>query len=57
MHQIFQLTGINMKKINVLVVLLLAAILSGYALNQFLKKAGLSDIFDFDLSDEDEELF
>ena len=47
-----------MKKINVLVVLLLAAILSGYALNQFLKKAGLSDIFEFDLSEEeDEELF
>ena len=41
-----------MKKINVLVVLLLAAILSGYALNQFLKKAGLEDIFEFDL-DED----
>lgn len=43
------------KKINVLVVLLLAAILSGYMLNQFLKKAGLQDIFDFDLSEEDEE--
>ena len=41
-----------MKKINVLVVLLLAAILSGYMLNQFLKKAGLEDIFEFDL-DED----
>ena len=40
------------------VVLLLAAILSGYMLNQFLKKAGLDDIFDFDLDEEiDEELF
>lgn len=47
-----------MKKINVVFVLLLAAILSGYMLNQFLKKAGLEDIFEFDLSEEDdEELF
>jgi hypothetical protein len=46
-----------MKNIRVLVVLLLAAILSGYMLNQFLKKAGLESIFDFDLSEEDEELF
>jgi hypothetical protein len=45
-----------MKSIRVLVVLLLAAILSGYMLNQFLKKAGLEDIFDFDLNEEDEEL-
>jgi hypothetical protein len=46
------------KKINMVVVLLLAAILSGYMLNQFLKKAGLDDIFDFDLDEEiDEELF
>jgi hypothetical protein len=46
------------KKINMIVVLLLAAILSGYMLNQFLKKAGLDDIFDFDLDEEiDEELF
>jgi hypothetical protein len=44
-----------MKNIRVLVVLLLAAILSGYMLNQFLKKAGLEDIFDFDLNEEDEE--
>ena len=47
-----------MKNIRVFVVLLLAAILSGYMLNQFLKKAGLDDIFDFDLDEEiDEELF
>ena len=47
-----------MKNIRVLVVLLLAAILSGYMLNQFLKKAGLEDIFDFDLDEEiDKELF
>jgi hypothetical protein len=47
-----------MKKINVFVVLLLAAILSGYMLNQFLKKAGLEDIFEFDLDEEiDNELF
>jgi hypothetical protein len=46
------------KKINMIVVLLLAAILSGYMLNQFLKKAGLDNIFDFDLDEEiDEELF
>jgi len=45
-------------KLSALVVLLLAAILSGYMLNQFLKKAGLEDIFDFDLDEEiDEELF
>jgi hypothetical protein len=43
------------KKLSALVVLLLAAILSGYMLNQFLKKAGLEDIFDFDLDEEDEE--
>jgi hypothetical protein len=47
-----------MKNIRVLIVLLLAAILSGYMLNQFLKKAGLESIFDFDLDEEiDEELF
>jgi hypothetical protein len=47
-----------MKKIKVFAVLLLAAILSGYMLNQFLKKAGIEDIFEFDLSEEhDEELF
>jgi hypothetical protein len=45
-----------MKNIRVLVVLLLAAILSGYMLNQFLKKAGLESIFDFDLNEEDEEI-
>ena len=45
-------------KLSALVVLLLAAILSGYMLNQFLKKAGLESIFDFDLDEEiDEELF
>jgi hypothetical protein len=45
------------KKINVLVLLLLAAILSGYMLNQFLKKAGLEDIFNIDPDEEDEDLF
>lgn len=45
-------------RINTFVVLLLAAILSGYTLSKFLKKAGLEDIFQFDLSEEhEEELF
>lgn len=43
------------KKLSALVVLLLAAILSGYMLNQFLKKAGLEDIFNIDPDEEDEE--
>lgn len=43
------------KKLSVFVVLLLAAILSGYMLNEFLKKAGLENIFEFDLSEEDDE--
>jgi hypothetical protein len=43
------------KKLSLLVALLLAAILSGYMLNEFLKKAGLEDIFEFDLSEEHEE--
>jgi hypothetical protein len=39
-------------------VLLATAILSGYAMFSFLKKAGLDDIFDFDLGEDiDEELF
>ena len=45
------------KKFTSLVVLLATAILSGYALFTFLKKAGIDDIFAFDLDDEDEELF
>jgi hypothetical protein len=46
------------KKFNSLVVLLATAILSGYAMFSFLKKAGLDDIFDFDLGEDiDEELF
>ncbi len=44
------------KKFMSLVVLLATAILSGYALLTFLKKAGIEDIFEFDL-EEDEELF
>ena len=43
------------KRLPVVVVLLVTAILSGYMLNEFLKKAGLQDIFEFDLSEEDEE--
>ena len=47
------------KKILSLVVLLATAILSGYALAIFLKKAGLEDHLDlFDLNEDiDEELF
>ena len=46
------------KRLPVVVVLLVTAILSGYMLNEFLKKAGLEDIFEFDLDEEiDEELF
>jgi hypothetical protein len=46
------------KKLPVVFVLLVTAILSGYMLNQFLKKTGLESIFDFDLDEEiDEELF
>jgi len=47
------------KKLTSLVVLLATAILSGYALFTFLKKAGIEDIFDFDLVEDidDEELF
>ncbi len=46
------------KKFTSLMVLLATAILSGYAMFSFLKKAGLDDIFDFDLGEDiDEELF
>lgn len=44
------------KKFVGLAVLLLAAISSGYALYSFLKKAGLEEIFDFDLDDEYETI-
>ena len=39
-------------------VLLATAMISGYAMFSFLKKAGLDDIFDFDLTEDiDEDLF
>ena len=41
-----------MKKIKVIGVLLATAIASGYALFIFLKKAGIEDIFDFDLNED-----
>jgi hypothetical protein len=46
------------KKFTSLMVLLATAMISGYAMFSFLKKAGLDDIFDFDLTEDiDEELF
>ena len=45
------------KKFMSLVLLLATAILSGYALFTILQKAGIDEIFEFDLDDEDEELF
>jgi hypothetical protein len=51
------------KKFTSLMVLLATAMISGYAMFSFLKKAGLDDIFDFDLTEdidqdiEDEDLF
>ena len=41
-----------MKKISALIMLIATAILSGLYLNRFLKWAGKTEIFDFDL-DED----
>ena len=45
------------KKFMSLVVLLATAILSGYALFTFLKKAGIEDIFEFDLDEDIDEDF
>ena len=46
------------KKFTSLMVLLATAMIFGYAMFSFLKKAGLDDIFDFDLTEDiDEELF
>ena len=46
------------KKFMSLVVLLATAILSGYALFTILQKAGIDEIFEFDLEEDiDEELF
>ena len=45
------------KKFMSLVVLLATAILSGYALLTFLKKAGIEDIFEFDLGEDIDEDF
>jgi len=46
------------KKFTSLMVLLATAMISGYAMFSFLKKAGLDDIFDFDLTEDiDENLF
>jgi hypothetical protein len=41
-----------MKNLKVIGVLLATAIATGYLLNEFLKKAGVEDIFDFDLSED-----
>jgi hypothetical protein len=41
-----------MKSLKLIAVFLAAAVGTGYALNQILKKAGIEDIFDFDLSEE-----
>jgi len=46
------------KKFTSLMVLLATAMISGYAMFSILKKAGLDDIFDFDLTEDiDEDLF
>ena len=46
------------KKFMSLVLLLATAIASGYALFTILQKAGIDEIFEFDLDEEiDEELF
>ena len=52
MLNIFQLTRIMKKRFIGLFMLIATAILSGVALNKFLKWAGSEEIFDFDL-DED----
>jgi hypothetical protein len=52
MLNILQLTRIMKKKFIGLFMLIATAILSGVALNKFLKWAGQEEIFDFDL-DED----
>ena len=41
-----------MKNIKLIGVFLAVAVGTGYALNQILKKAGIEDIFDLDLSEE-----
>jgi len=41
-----------MKSLRLIAVFLVAAVGTGYALNEILKKAGIEDIFDFDLSEE-----
>jgi hypothetical protein len=41
-----------MKSIKIIGVLLATAIATGYLLNEFLKKAGMKDIFDFDLNED-----
>jgi nitrogen fixation-related uncharacterized protein len=46
------------KRLSALVMLIATAILTGVALNKFLKWAGQEEIFDFDLEEDiDEELF
>jgi hypothetical protein len=46
-----------MKKISAFIMLIATAILSGVALSKFLKWAGQTDIFDFDLNEDiDDEL-
>jgi hypothetical protein len=47
-----------MKKLIALITLIATAILSGVALNKFLKWAGQEEIFDFDLNEDiDNEQF
>jgi hypothetical protein len=41
-----------MKSIKLIGVFLAISVATGYALNQILKKAGIEDIFDLDLSEE-----
>jgi hypothetical protein len=41
-----------MKSLRLIAVFLVAAVGTGYALNQILKKAGIEDIFDIDLNED-----
>lgn len=41
-----------MKSLKIIGVLLATAIATGYLLNELIKKAGIEDIFDFDLNED-----
>jgi hypothetical protein len=41
-----------MKRLRIIAAFLAAAVGTGYALNQILKKTGLEDIFDIDLNED-----